>query len=283
MRKRLLLGLIIATASTSASAADAIVAFSAEDSHVLRGKTIAQTLHKRPSFSAVTAGKASFGLIGLAATYKVGNSLIDKNGVSDPAILIREQTAAMLRDDFGAQLLPPDPSPADATKSADIAKLHPEADYVLDVRSTSWKYGHYPTSWGRYWVAYAAQLRLIDGKTGRQLINAGCDVNTRENPHPPSREQLHANGAALLKAVTAALGWTCMQTFAMDSLAVAPENIPTIPAQYQDPLAVAGMDPDAQHRVPAVSGTTESIATPAVPAERQETNSETRSMPQNRH
>lgn len=255
--------LALALACAPAVAGDKLVPLADADAAGLQGKTVAFTVHERPSFSAMTAGKASFGLFGAGAMGAEGNKLVDGNGVADPAGLVREQLAAVLRDRYGMQLLAVDAAPTKAKKPKELAATHPEADYVFDVRSGGWMYAYYPTAWGTYWVGYSVQAQLIDTKTGRQVTNAACNANTRDNKNPPSREHLHADGAKLLKDVTMALGWTCVQLLSREQMKVPADQVAAIPAEYVDPLAAAKSaapvaTPTSESAQPAAAGTTPS-------------------------
>lgn len=223
--------------AASASAKDKVIPLSEADAAALRGKTVALTLHERPSFTAGTAGKATFALLGAGAMIAAGNKLVDENGVQDPGILVRAQLAAILRDVYGATVLDADRETTAAKKPKDIAALHPQADYVLDVRSGGWMFFYYPTDWNDYWVGYSVQSQLVDTKTARQVSNMACNANTNQSPVRPSREQLIQDRAQLLKDVTQHLGWICTQLLAKEQYRLAPEQTPAIPAEYENPLA----------------------------------------------
>lgn len=230
-------GLALLLLAAGASAKGKVVPLSEADAAALRGKTVALTLHERASFTAGTAGKATFGLFGAAAMISTGNKLVDENGVQDPAIQVRAQLAALLRDTYGANVLEVDAQATDATKPKEIAALHPQADYVLDVRSTGWMFFYYPSDWNSYWVNYTVQSQLVDTKTARQVSNMACLADTRKSPARPSREQLVDEKAQLLKDITQHLGWTCTQAFAKEQYRVAAEQVPAMPAEYQNPMA----------------------------------------------
>lgn len=240
--KKALFAVGLLAASLTSFAKEKMIPLSEADAASLQGKTVALTLHERPPFSAMTAGKASFGLLGVAAMYSAGNKLIDENHVVDPAEIVRANLASALRDAYALQLLPVDTTATKAKKPKEIAALHPEADYVLDVRSGGWMYAYYPTRWGSYWVGYSVQVQLVDTKTGRQVSNVACNSNTNANPRPPSREQLLADGAKLLKDVTASLGWMCVQVLAKEQFKFAPGQFASTPAEYVDPLAALPSD-----------------------------------------
>lgn len=219
------------------AAKDALIKLSAEDAARLNGKSLALTTHQRPSFVAMTAGKASFALLGAGAMIAAGNKMVDENGIADPAILLREHLASGLRDAFGVVPSAPDATATASAKPNELAALHLESDYVLDVRSAGWNYAYYPTQWSTYWVGYSVQVQLIETASKRAVSNAACNANTNKHPHSPSREALLADGAKLLKDVTAALGWTCVQLLAKEQFQLPEGSVPAIPAEFTDPLA----------------------------------------------
>jgi hypothetical protein len=237
-KKLLLLGLMVVTAS--AQAKDQIIPLSEADAKELAGKTIALTTHERPSFVAMTAGKAGLigGLLGGLTMIAAGNELVAKNNIQDPAEIVRTQLADALTNAYSPQVLPLDTNATKATKPKEIAALHPEADYVLDVRSGAWSYLYYPTHWGKYKVGYNVQVQLIDTKTAKQVSNMACNAGSSNNPDmSPTRDQLHADGAKLLKDILASAGWTCVQLLAKEQFKLAPDQVAATPAELVDPLA----------------------------------------------
>jgi hypothetical protein len=250
--------------SVPAIAKDKVITLSPEDAAALQGKTVALTTHERPSFIAMTAGKVLLGPFGVAAMAKAGNDMIDKNKVADPAVLVREQLSAALRDNFGAQLQPLDTTPTKKEKAKDLVALHPESDYVLDVRSAGWSLAYFATDNDRYWLGYDVKVQLLDAKTGRLVSNAACGAHTRDNKQRPSYVQLQASEAQLLKDITTALGWTCVSLLGKEQFKIAAEKVPAIPEQYVDPLAALAPKPAAP-AAPAEVATPAEAAAPAEP------------------
>lgn len=241
--KKIFWALGLALACASVNAKEKMIPLAEADAAALAGKTVALTVHERPSFTAMTAGKAGFGLLGAAAMISAGNKIIDENQIQDPAEIVRTQLAAALRDNHSVQLRDLDTVATKAKKPKELAALHPESDFVLDVRSGGWMFAYYPTRWGSYWVGYSVQVQLVDTKTGRQVSNVACNANTHENPNSPSREQLLGDGAKLLKDVTASLGWTCVQILAKEQFKWAPEQVAAIPVELVNPLASISTTP----------------------------------------
>lgn len=230
--KTTLLACALALAALPAAAKDKLIPLTPADAALLQGKKIAVTMHERPSFSAMTAGKASFGLLGAAAMIKAGNDLVDANQIVDPAVLVRERLGSSLAQTYGAEVLPVDTTATKAKKAKDVATTHPEADYVLDVRSGGWGYVYFPTDWNNYQIMYSVQVQLVDVKTGRQVSNAACNASSKANKTPPTREQLHADGAQLIKDYTTALGWNCVQLLTQQQLGIPAEQVPAVPEPY---------------------------------------------------
>jgi hypothetical protein len=248
--------------AASVSAKDKLIPLSEPDAAALRGKTVALTLHERPSFTAGTAGKATFGLLGAGAMIAAGNKIVDENGVQDPGILVRTQLATVLREIYGANVLEADQQPTKAKKPKEVAALHPQADYVLDIRSGGWMFFYYPSDWNNYWVGYSVQSQLVETSTARQVSNMACNASTNQSAVRPSREQLIENGAQLLKDVTQHLGWLCTQLLAKDQYRLDEEQLPAIPAEYREPLArLTAPAPES-----ATGSTTADTLDPAVPS-----------------
>ena len=220
-----------------AQAAKAPTPISDADAAALRGKTAAVTLHETPSFMAMTAGKAGFGLLGVAGMVKAGNDFVKNNEIPDPSILLRDRLGALLQDTYGLQVKPADTTMTEEKKPAKIAALHAaDADVVLSVRSLGWNYGYYATDWSHYWVGYAAEVQLVDAKTGKSMSQAVCGANTQANPIKPTLENLRADRAQLTKDIFNGLGWLCVQLLAKDQFKIPQDKIPAIPAEYVNPL-----------------------------------------------
>lgn len=258
--------LLLLLAATTAQAKDQVMPLSEADATALSGKTVAVTLHERPSFTAMTAGKAGFGLFGVGAMVSAGNKLVDENHVEDPAVLIRSQLASSLASAYGAQMQPVDTTPtASKKKPKEIAAAHPQADYVLDVESAGWMYSYRPTQWDIYWVSYSVQVKLVT-KDGRLASNLACSGHTQAHPASPSRDELHANGAALLKQVTASLGWNCVQLLARQQFRIPDDKIAATPAEFADPLTARKAKPASAVAAAPAAAPAAPVATEAAPA-----------------
>ncbi|WP_447595518.1 hypothetical protein [Stenotrophomonas rhizophila] len=258
-----------------AAGKEKMIPLSAQDAEALRGKTVALTRHEPPSFMAMTAGKASFALFGAAAMASAGNELVRQNAVPDPAGLVRDQLGGALGQAFGAQLLPLDATATKAVKPAELARLHADADYVLDVRSGGWNYAYFATQWGRYWVGYSVQVTLVETGSNRVVSNLACAANTINDGEPPTREALHADQARLLKHVTAALGARCVQVLGREQFRLTAAHMPVLPPALANTLRpgtapatlTAATDTPAPAAEPLTDGGHVEVPTPAVVAD----------------
>lgn len=231
------------------------------DAAALQGKTAAVTLHETPSFVAMTAGKATLGLLGAAGMMKAGKDFVRDNDIRDPSVLLRDRLGALLHEVHGLEVRPVDTVETKEKKSAKLAALHGDADVVLSVRSIGWSYAYYPTDWSHYWIGYGATVELIDAKTGKPLSHIDCGASTRDSAVRPSLEDIRANGAQLAKDVLEGLGWQCVRQVAKEAFRIPDDKLPAIPEPYIDPLArLQPAGTPAAADAPATPGATEAPA-----------------------
>lgn len=214
-----------------------VSALSQADAAALQGKTVAVVLHERDSFVAMTAGKAMFGVLGVAGMVKAGNDFVEQNEIPDPTIIVREQLANTLRDQFGAMPMAVDTTVIKSVKPAELAKAHPDSDYILSVKHKGSNYVYYPGKWDGYWVGNVVVVQLIHTASGKVVGKGNCYASTHKNPVRPSLDQLRADRAQLTKDILASLAWKCSRQLAIDGFKLTAERAPAIPAELQDPLS----------------------------------------------
>ena len=159
------------------------------------------TVPKRgiPDFAASTAGKASFGLIGAAATISEGNKIIKENEVEDPANYICEQLIPALSDKYQLVRIDTNASELKSEDVINISRVFKDADYVLDVRTINWSFIYFPTDWNNYRVIYSSKLRLIDTKKSMTIAEGFCSRVPEQDENSPSYDELLSNNAERLK------------------------------------------------------------------------------------
>lgn len=182
-------------------------------SNELQGKTIILSEYAKPDFTAMTAGKAMFGMFGAAAMVKAGNDLVEKDGILDPSQAVGEKLAQDLQGARGERLLPNNKVIAADDNVSTLLKDYPGADLIIDVKTINWMYGYYPSKWDKYHVFYSARLRVLDGKTGDLVAQAICKGDPTDQNNPPSRDQLLANDGELLKNLLQKAGDSCVKVY----------------------------------------------------------------------
>lgn len=162
--------------------------------------TVTVSARKRPDFAAMTAGKAAFGMVGALAMISAGNTLVEENGVEDPAGYIAAQLSQRLSESLGVRSVDNGGTLADTAKAAELARLYRNADLLLDVQTVNWSFVYFPTDWNSYRVIYSAKLRLIDTRTGKLQAEGFCARVPEYSDAAPSRDALLADRAAGLKS-----------------------------------------------------------------------------------
>lgn len=180
--------------------------------------TVTVTTRQRPDFAAMTAGKAMFGLAGGLAMVAAGNAIVEENGVEDPANYMAAELAQSLSASLGAQVVDNGGGIAGTAAPAELAKLYPNADLLLDVQTVNWSFVYFPADWNSYRVIYSAKLRLIDTRTGALRAEGFCARVPDKTENAPSREQLLADQAARLKSELRAAADHCISQFRTDVL-----------------------------------------------------------------
>jgi hypothetical protein len=128
----------------------------------IKGQTVAYTSRKKPDFSAMTAGKASLGLLGALAMISEGNSIIASNKVSDPADVIATGLAKELENAHGVRLVTP-PVTVEADDADQIAaSVHEAARFVIDAQTIDWSFVYFATNWTHYRVIFTAKAVVVN-------------------------------------------------------------------------------------------------------------------------
>lgn len=234
----------------------------------LAGKSLAVTRRGvKPSFMAMTAGKAGFALLGAGMMAAEGNRMVNENNIPDPADTVESALVPAIVKQFGVRLTPESGhsiTPGNEIKQ--IVGASPGTELVLDIRSIGWNFAYYPAHWGTYWVGYGVEVQLIDAKSGQVLADAPCSSNTHDSKAAPSKEALTGNGARLLKDVLSSLAWNCTHLLATEEFHIASGNVAETPAALVDPLAAFAAPATA---APAADApvTTPAVAPPATQPE----------------
>ncbi|MBB3857141.1 hypothetical protein FHY29_002514 [Xanthomonas arboricola] len=200
------------------------------------------TRHEMPTFVANTAGKVTFGLIGVAAAVSAGNAIVRDNHVEDPADYISLQLAQKLSTQLalpveqGRSIKP-------TSSATEMAKMFPAGGLVLDVQTTNWSSMYFPTDWNNYRVIYVAKLQLFDTAKKSKVAEGLCVRVPEYTADAPSYQQLLANQAADLKMRLRRSADGCIQEFSDKVLGIKAGTMAAA-AQTTTPAAsTKGADP----------------------------------------
>ena len=183
--------------------------------------TVTVSARKKPDFVAMTAGTAAVGgLLGALAMIEAGNDIVEENGVQDPASYIGAELAKSMTQSLGVQLVENGGKLAESGKPGDLAKVYDNAHLLLDVQTINWSFTYFPTDWNNYRVVYSAKLRLVDTRTGKLRAEGFCARVPEKSDGAPSRDQLLADSAALLKNELKVAADYCIGQFRANVLGV---------------------------------------------------------------
>lgn len=186
----------------------------------MRGQTITYTARKKPDFSAATAGKAVFGMLGAFSMISEGNAIIARNNVADPADTIATGLAKELETVYGTRLVTPPARVGDDDPSRIAASVNGAARFVIDAQTVNWSFGYFPTDWTHYRVIYTAKARLIDTQTRAVIAQGFCKHFPDNSPTAPTYDALLANEAARLKAELNAVAIECVKSMKVQMLSL---------------------------------------------------------------
>jgi hypothetical protein len=194
-------------------------ALNTDTSTKLQGRSVAASKYATPDFTAMTAGKAAFAILGAVAMIAEGNGIVRDNAIDDPALTI----AAGLQSRLGTAKGMTAVTNTAITSKNDLPSViasNPGADYVLDVQTLNWSFLYFPTNWTHYRVMYTARVRLIDAASKTVVAESGCKSVPSDDKNAPTYDELLADKAALLKSHLAKAAAECVDQVARETLKV---------------------------------------------------------------
>lgn len=187
--------------------------------------SITSSSRVKPDFSAMTAGKGAFALIGALASISAGNELIEQNQVDDPAVYISQSLTDSLKKQFSLKTISNNDTLIDSDQPSVIAKHYPSSDLVLDVQTINWSFIYFPTDWDNYRVIYTAKLQLIDTRNKSMIAEGFCKRIPEEDENAPSYKDLTSNQAQGLKNELQLAAEHCIEEFSTKVLKIKPATI----------------------------------------------------------
>lgn len=189
-------------------------------SEALKSQSVVPTSRSKPDFTAMTAGKAAFAVVGAFAMISAGNEIIAKNNVPDPSEAIARGLGKSLTERYGSQFTP-QPITVSTEDAAQLASAaNGQARYVLDVQTILWNFAYFPTDWTHYRVMYSAKARLIDTEKKTVVAEGVCKQIPEDNNGAPTHDELLANEATLLKQKLSDAATECVKILNTEMLAI---------------------------------------------------------------
>ena len=175
----------------------------------IKAQRVAYTLHKKPDFVAMTAGKTAFATLGYSSMTSEGNKIITENNVADPAEIIANRLIAAMQDAYNIRpvLQPIMVDKNDALKIAVDART--STKFIIDVQTIDWGFKHFPSDRDRYGVIYIAKARLINIQDKTVVAEGFCKQIPERQERAPTYEDLLSNRAARLKSALNNAAATC--------------------------------------------------------------------------
>jgi hypothetical protein len=185
-----------------------------------QGKTMAVTTRPRADFVAMTAGKAAFALVGAVAMIEAGKTIVNENEIEDPAPVLAQSLFKAAETHYGVIAATNASASVDTTDVPKLAHAAGGADLLLDVQSLGNQFRYFPADWSHYAVDSSFKVRLIDVHAGSLLAEGFCRQTTQKDPSPPTKSELLADQAAMLKSILATQRDACLQQLGKDVLGI---------------------------------------------------------------
>ncbi len=184
----------------------------------LRGKVVATTDRPRAGFFPMTPGKAVFGLIGAAAEIEAGKTIVAENDIKDPAPIVDHTLLLAAQKQYGIVPATTPPVHIDTTDVVKLAQAAAGADVLFDVQGVAATFRYLPTKWGKYVVESSYKFRIIDVHARKLIAEGFCAKSTKDEPVPPSYDELLADKATRLKSILDSQRDACTNQFATQVL-----------------------------------------------------------------
>ncbi len=186
----------------------------------MKGQTATHSARAKPDFAALTAGKATFALVGGIAMVVAGNNIVANNKIADPADVIATGLAKELENAYGVRLVTPPAKVSEDDAGRVAASVNDAAKFVIDAQTINWSFGYFPTDWTHYRVIYTAKARLIDVQKKTVVAEGFCKHFPDSNLNAPTYEELLANEASRLKGELNTIAKECVKSMKTQMLSL---------------------------------------------------------------
>lgn len=208
----------IALVALSACTTVSHVPLTQETSAKLQTKSVTTSQYPKSDFAVVTVGNALVGgLIGALAQIGTGNELVKKYNVEDPAVKISAGVAQRLASTRAMTVVANGNKTASSDDVPALLSAYPKADYLLDIKTFTWKFNFFRASPTTYALMYQARLRLVDASTQAVIAETMCKAQTSDKG-APTYEQFAEDDGTMLRQKSDEVAAACIEVLARDVL-----------------------------------------------------------------
>jgi hypothetical protein len=143
-------------------------------------------------------------VIGPLPARHAGRTIMQQDGIDDPAETINDTLMKALADRYGVRPTPeglPVTDPVDLVTARQSATPAPDAPvrYALNVRVVDWSLSRFSAHPKQYYLRLAVVVRLVDVRQAEILAQGSCDINPGYIGTDPTADEMLAEQGKLLK------------------------------------------------------------------------------------
>lgn len=191
---------------------------SPELGQTLSGKSVTYAGYKSPTLMAHAVDNLAIaGAVFQRDTEAhAGATITARNNLVDPAARIAERLAKRVQEKYKMSQVVPVSMDVETDKVDQLARIYPQTDVLLLVRTTYWGFSYYPTDWTHYRPFYTANAQLINLKSNTILATSRCESFPNDSTNAPTYDQMLADNAAVLKKWIQEESEYCIDKFSAD-------------------------------------------------------------------
>ena len=175
----------------------------------LAGQAVTYTIAEPASFVLSTPENNRVPLMRVSLMIKEGAQVLADNNIPDPAVAIANGIAQQLAQNYKTRLVPPAATPA-----ASGARVS------IDVKTTNWGLFYTGADNGKYGLVTSMTVQLVDIPKGSVIAGGTCKPGSASSIPTHGRDELLANGAAVLKAELNRVVTNCVDFISKQVLAL---------------------------------------------------------------
>lgn len=179
--------------------------------------TVVISNRESPDFSAATAGKALFGVVGVLSMLSEGKKIVEQNNVEDPAHFISTEIFTAISQGYQLELINSDKI-VSGNNIRKISAAYATADWVIDVETLNWGFMYLPADWNNYWAFYTARVKIIDTRDQAIIAQWLCPYQQEDDGATPSYDEFLLNNAERLKQEIQKAAVHCINEFTSNAL-----------------------------------------------------------------